>query len=606
VTVRGDRTPRRASAQRSGHARGSWPEETGLRGWKQTGVTSAAAFNQLAPVACCLHLRWMCREDTARVSRIDCNGGKHVPPGSTGGVVDSVARWAGPLLVTAAAAFAAVQGVAWPVAIAAQDEASYLAGAYILRQGTVFADVAQVPLLWGVSHAGHTAPLYPPGQSALLAPFTLGGWRLAFAANLLAHLTGFFLFSVLLRRLEIRRVWALLYLFFPPLVLYSRTLMSDVSSAALTVAVLLAWLGGPRGRALAGALLGASLFLRYANLLTFILLALAAGLGDLAALRHGTRGWRTLRLPPLVAGFVPLCALFLAHNLAVYGHLTTPGYVSAGLFALRHLPGHLPVYAAVLMLIYPLMLLAPLAYRGRLRVEVLVIGYGVLLAQSAYYFLNTYGGLAERAVVGSRLLFPAVPLFLVAYAQAFDRVVDWAPGRIQTRVPVVAGGLLLLGTLATLLVSNLHQQRLQHAAQVRAAIERTAPRPALHLINGETAKFLSPAWGNRQYQVVSGQDLSAARPQPQAGQPVAVIYTAHGADTPDLATTRAVAARYNARLMLDWWSEWHVMVWRTSPDDRDQARADRHSRPGRRIASSGPSTSPGIPRPHQPSGMSVS
>jgi hypothetical protein len=217
------------------------------------------------------------------------------------------------------------------------------------------------------------------------------------------------------------------------------------------------------------------------------------------------------------------------------------------------------------------MLLAPLAYRGRFRVEVLVIGYGILLAQSAYYFLNTYGGLAERTFVGSRLLFPAVPLFLVAYAQGLDRVVDRAPGRIQAKVPVVAGGLLLLGTVATLLISNLDQQRLQHAAQARAAIERTVPRSALHLINGETAKFLSPAWGSRQYQVLSGQDQSAALPQPGAGRPIAVIYTAHGADAPDLVLTRAVAARYNARLALDWRSEWHVMVWRTAADDRDQA-----------------------------------
>jgi hypothetical protein len=135
----------------------------------------------------------------------------------------------------------------------------------------------------------------------------------------------------------------------------------------------------------------------------------------------------------------------------VYGHLTTPGYASVGLFGLRHLPGHLAVYGAVLMLIYPLMLFAPLFYRGRLQVEVVIVSYGVLLAQSAYYFLNTQGSLAERAFVGSRLLFPAVPLFLVAYSQGLDRIVDGIRGRTQAVVAVVAGGLLLLGMLTTLL-----------------------------------------------------------------------------------------------------------------------------------------------------------
>jgi hypothetical protein len=95
-------------------------------------------------------------------------------------------------------------------------------------------------------------------------------------------------------------------------------------------------------------------------------------------------------------------------------------------------------------------------------------------------------------------------------------------------------------------------------------IERTAPRRALHLIHGETVKFLNPAWGNRQYLVLIGEDLLAVPPQPETERPMVVVYTAHGVDTADLVTARAVAARYNARLMTDWRGEWHVMVWVTS------------------------------------------
>jgi hypothetical protein len=486
-------------------------------------------------------------------------------PEPAGGTSRSTSRWAGVLLVVAVLGFTGVQLAAWPTAISVQDEASYLAGAYVLRQATVFGDVAHIPLPWSVQHAGHAAPLYPPGQSALLAPFTVGGWQLAFAANLVAHLLGFLLFAILLDRLRIRRVWALLYLFFPPLVLYSRTLMSDVPSTALTVAVLLAWLRGPRGRALAGVLLGACLFLRYANLLTFVLLALAAGLGDFVALRDGVHpGWRRSRLVPLIIGFLPPCGLFLAYNLSVYGHITTPGYASAGLFGLRHVPGHLAVYATTLMVIYPFMLLAPLAYRGRLRTEVLVIGYGVPLAQSAWFFLNTHGTLVERAFTGSRLLFPAVPLFLVAYAQVLDRIVDWARSRIPVMLPVTAGVLLLAGVVATQVVSHLHQERLEQARRTRAAIEGAVPAAALHLTNTEGTKFLNPAWGNRQYQLFDRQGQLARQVQasPSTGRLLAVVYVAHGADSPDLTIARGLAARYHARLVLDRRAEWHVMVWR--------------------------------------------
>src|SRR5207244_3088705 len=70
----------------------------------------------------------------------------------------------------------------------------------------------------------------------------------------------------------------------------------------------------------------------------------------------------------------------------------------------------------------------PLADRGSLRPEILVVGYGTVAVQSAYFFLDAHGGPAQRVVVGTRLLLPAVPLFLLAYAGVLERVAARFPG----------------------------------------------------------------------------------------------------------------------------------------------------------------------------------
>jgi 4-amino-4-deoxy-L-arabinose transferase-like glycosyltransferase len=94
-----------------------------------------------------------------------------------------------------------------------------------------------------------------------------------------------------------------LYLFFPPLVLFSRTLMSEVPSATLAVAALLLYGRGRRGQLAAGLLLGATLFLRYSNLALFVGLLVGVLAVDLQRRRNLTAPW-------LALGFLPGLMLF--------------------------------------------------------------------------------------------------------------------------------------------------------------------------------------------------------------------------------------------------------------------------------------------------------
>jgi hypothetical protein len=465
-------------------------------------------------------------------------------------------------------AFVLLQAALYPRAIGIKDEGTYLAMAYILRAGTVFGDVAHVPMLFGVAHAGHTVSQYPPGESALLVPFTLLNWHLVFVANLALQVVGFLLFGRLLRCLGIRREWSILYLYFPALVLFSRTIMAEVPSTTLTVATLLLYARGTRGgRTAAGALLGLAVFVRYNNLVTFGLLLVCALLRDGGHCWRRTHAkrpicWQDLSSPPLLLGFAPLFAGFVLYNLVAYGHPSTPGYASTAVFSLHYLLPHVSFYVLDLLLLYPFMLVSPLLYRGPLRLEIMVIPTGMLLVMSSYYYLNNAHSFSENLLLGARLILPVVPLFLIAYAHLLDRLLARIPR--WSNAGVLATALAGLG-LATV-VSLQHQRGLRYAAGARNAIYQHSAPNSLLVINDEVTKFINPAWGNRRYILYAYNGAPVPVRLPRGVHSVTIVWASQaGFIPPDVAIARRVANRLHARPVLDRVAGWHIMVWAGRP-----------------------------------------
>ena len=471
-------------------------------------------------------------------------------------------------------AVVALEAVLWPSAVTIQDETIHLTTAVLLTRATIFADEAGVSLFAGVAAGGHLVPQYPPGLAALMSPLVEVHWRLAYVVPLTAHLLGGVLFAVLLRRVGVRPVWALLYLLHPALLLFSRTLMTDGPSATVTVGVLLLLLRGRHGALPAGALLGASLFLRYANVLTFGCLLLALAARDLWELRGGRRSLRELATsssPRLLLGFAGPAAVFVGYNLAVYGALTPPSYGDVAQFAASYVPANLPGYAVGLLVLYPLMLLAPLAYRCPLRLEVLAVSYCVLLCFSAYFSRGALTGGATGLVVGLRLLLPVLPLFLLAYAAVLDRGVTALAARrpvVRTAVPAAAAA---LGLLTSVVLSMAHQARLDDAATVRELVEDVLPPGAPVAANGESVKFLNAAWGAPAYALYGSQGTSVTTPvravvftaqEADLADPSGGHGTALGADVRrDLADARSLAMANGLTLRLDRSERWRVLVW---------------------------------------------
>jgi hypothetical protein len=467
------------------------------------------------------------------------------------------------LLSLAAPALSAVMALAfYPQATSIKDEALYLADAYILRRGTIYADVAHVSMLYGVQHAGHVAPIYPPGLSLLILPLTLIDWRLAFAANIALLLVGAVLFGRLLVAVGLRRDWLILYLFFPPLVLFSRTLMTEVPSATLMVGALLLYARATRrGVLLAGSLLGIMVIFRYANIAAAVLFLAVAVWRDLAALRAAKpfAERRAALSPFLLAGAIPWLATLLAYNLAAYGTISTPGYATGAFFDLRYFLPHLAFYVVDLALLYPAMLLAPLVYRGPLRAEIVVVSVGMLLTMSSYYYLDIGQGIAQDLLVGARLLLPISPLLLLAYAQMLDRLLRRLPRRVLAPASAL---LVLVLAIGALTISVTHQQRLLQAATVRDLIyQNTTPADRL-AVTPEAAKFLTPAWGERHFVGLPADPITGTS-QWFGGQGDLVIIAA-GRDPayPDFRTATAVADAVGGRLVIDTTVGWRLVMWR--------------------------------------------
>jgi len=95
------------------------------------------------------------------------------------------------------------------------DEDLYLTATYAMQNGSFFYEEAgvDVPLLGTAKGTQGTISMYPPGNSALLLPFTLIHWRLAFLKNILLYIGSFLLFVSILRKLKIDPVYSLIFLF---------------------------------------------------------------------------------------------------------------------------------------------------------------------------------------------------------------------------------------------------------------------------------------------------------------------------------------------------------------------------------------------------------
>ena len=412
----------------------------------------------------------------------------------------------------------------YPPAIAIEDESAYLAHARILARGELTGNRPTDMTLSMVQTANGAVSKFPPGQPLLLAPTQFGRfWRTGFMVGLMALLGITWLTATLLQRDGRSPLWAALVLLHPTLVLYARTLMSDVT-AALVLTAGFAWSDMREPRPFrAGLAFGLGPLIRTA------IVPVAAALGLLFVLRLARANrWRDLAFA-VGGAAVPLVAL-LFYNAYVFGSPFESHSPVSTFFDWSTSHQRAIFYAVALNLLWPALAIGVIMSRHRRRVEaqlILAISYVFFVG---YYFVDRRYGLPADFVIGLRFFVPILPILAIVYA---ERIESWMP-QFAKRPPLIAGTIVMVMVANITLVAR-HQGFLRETATRRDIAVQAAQEADFVVVHGGAAELMSPAWGAPPFTLANSvAEMLALMDVAQHGTQD-VLFIAHGVTGDSLA-----------------------------------------------------------------------
>lgn len=397
----------------------------------------------------------------------------------------------------------------YPETYAISDEASYFSMAYVLKQGKIFVDMADMPVMRTVSgRNGHSVSLGDLGHSVLMIPFTIFGWKATFLTNLVLHLIGYLVFYKILKLLGYSGYLSFLYLFHPTFVLYSRTLMSDVSGAVFILIGFYLYLKGDKYTYFSGASFGVACFIRYMNVVGFIPLLIIAVIRDVQrkSLSNLSRNFMNSGALKLIVGFVPLAILILVYNYTAFGNPFVDSrsvsyeYLSMGeTFNWRAFIPNAKFYLIALTIFYPLMWLALLIYRGKAHWELNAISVSFFVFYMLTAGPGALGGHDKgisvlKQLLTIRYLMPIIPLLLVMYVAVIERFFRRYRHVFRTLVAFVLAASLVMA----IGVHYGHAQYLHRQWKITQTIYKNTSEGAIIICNRDTPEYIHPVWGDRQ------------------------------------------------------------------------------------------------------------
>jgi hypothetical protein len=400
------------------------------------------------------------------------------------------------ILAAAAAAFVLLYFFFYPSIFAYRDEGNYLSMAYALREGAFSIPIFKIPIQAFFMVGERIAPVYPWGNALALVPWTFAGWHAVFLHGLIWHLAGGFLIFKLAGVFKINpRLAALLYLFYPSFVFYSRTLMSDIPSMVLTLAASYFYFKAIPSFTLAGIFLGIGYLFRTSNL--FVILPFGAILL-----------WRALRhkefrpLASFSVGILPCFALQFALQYLTYGDPFKSGYTGgmpfSAYFSIQYARENLSHYLLNLLLCYPLMLILFFFSKPVRRPEILGLLAVLLGFFTVYYFHDAFPGKMLTLFFGNRYLFPVIPFLILGYAGTAEKITGPLP--LTLRRFLFTGAAILL-MASGFIVSRGHQEALRGQLEMKEAIYTHTPPGSILIYDNNSAELLQYAWGKRTYLV---------------------------------------------------------------------------------------------------------
>lgn len=370
------------------------------------------------------------------------------------------------------------------------DENIYIALANVLRHGTIYADQAGVQVPFMASYASHQLPQYPLGMPSLIALFSFAGWRSIFLINILFLFVGFFYFIRWLRLEAIPESYALLYLLYPSFVFYSRTLMTEVTCAAIVTIALYKF--RTKRYFLSALILGLGFSVK--NILVLVMVPMFFAT-LLEWYRIGRNKDRSNAGPFLFcAGAIPGVFLVLLYNLISTGNLFTFAYsVHKGQpLSFIHIFENLLLYGQSLSLIYPLFFVPVLIAVWR-REKLVLCAIAILftsfylLIPSNWILNNQRPDLLQRLVLQPRYLMPVIPVFLFLYVWELHRIASRIKFPVQQ---ALSFGCVLLFILLGIL-SQRHQRYLTALADLQREVYQNTESGFLLIANYDSTRLLN-------------------------------------------------------------------------------------------------------------------
>ena len=396
--------------------------------------------------------------------------------------------------------YAATFFVYYPSIFAIRDESGYLSMAYTLREGTVYAEKTGVPNNYFLTLGRHWVSISPLGNSLALVPFTLLGWKSVFLLGFLMHLLGVFYFYKFIEKEGLSPGWALLYLFFPAFVLYSRTIMSDIP--ALTLFLMGAYFYRRNRLGWAGIFWGASMTFRLTNVVGVVPFGIAA-------LARSIRSKSFTPLFSLSFGIF-ICAILMAvQNFFCYGSPWTLGlsrdFNGVVAFSSHYFIRNLWHYFSSLSIQYPLMCLLFFSVTFfKKYAEFAWSAISIAGVYLFYYFYDTFSGPLPTLMFGNRYFFPVIAFLLVGYIGGCDKWLQKWPRKVQSGFWAV----LLLGLAASnVVVQKKHFDFLEQQRVLKDLVyENTTPHSVIVHDVGAT-ELLQKVWGDREYVTCREEEL---------------------------------------------------------------------------------------------------
>jgi len=304
-----------------------------------------------------------------------------------------------------------------PSFYASIDEHGYLKNTVLLSNGTLNEPDAEFAARSTFNGQDYVLNRFI-GKSVFLIPFMFLGIFGIMLSGLIIHLINFFILIKIFEKLNVRKIFALLYILFPTFIWMSRTLYAGLLVLTFFLIVFYFLISDKkRDWALAGFFSGLAVLVRNDAAYGIIALVIIFLF------------FKRKKFVPFILGGIPVALFLFGFNTLMFGGPITTGSGNAlnllTNFSFSALPNFL-IYFVILLFYLPLLIVSPLfENRTKLKLEFLAFSFAYLIFNLTFtnFFVFDF---SFESLFTSRLryLVPLIGVLLIPYGVFLDSLVE--------------------------------------------------------------------------------------------------------------------------------------------------------------------------------------